>query len=132
MTEQLAESALLKLISRWVVVAIAGGLSWVVLLLLEIDKRDILQTERIENILEKVEYLSEEMDERQLEIYKRIDDKAADRYTGSDARVDRAKQDTIDKIQNTAIQRLLDRVDKLESQDDSNFPPRWPGGYDPK
>ena len=68
MTEQMAENALLKLVSRSVILGIAGVLAWAVLLLVEIDKRDAAQTQNIMHIHESIEELAAELDRRQLEI----------------------------------------------------------------
>jgi hypothetical protein len=117
-TEQLAESALLKLISRWFIVLMGGAVAWMVALLIEIDKRDSVQSQRIDHIAEQIDG-----------IYEEIDDRTKERYTSSDARVDKANQAVTDNIQNTAIERILQRIDDIDA---STHDHKWPEHYDPR
>ena len=120
-TEQLAESALLKLVSRWFVVLMGGAIAWMVTLLIDIDKRDGIQAQRIDHIVEQIDDIHDEIDAR-----------TAERYTSSDARVDKAQQAVTDNLQNTAIEKILQKVEELEGR--TRWPEDYvfPEGYDPR
>ena len=121
MTEQMAESAVLKLASKVVLVGMAGAVAWAISLLLQIDKRDGIQSERMENIVQQIEAISKEMDARQLEVFRRMDEKTKERYTTSDARADKAQQAAIDTIQTAALERILSRLDRIEEDNKENL-----------
>ena len=121
MTEQMAESAVLKLASKVVLVGMAGAVAWAISLLLQIDKRDGIQSERMENIVQQIEAISKEMDARQLEVFRRMDEKTKERYTASDARADKAQQAAIDTIQTAALERILSRLDRIEEDNKENL-----------
>ena len=121
MTEQMAESAVLKLASKVVLVGMAGAVAWAISLLLQIDKRDGIQSERMENIVQQIEAISKEMDARQLEVFRRMDEKTKERYTTSDARADKAQQAAIDTIQTAALERILSRLDRIEENNRENL-----------
>ena len=121
MTEQMAESAVLKLASKVVLVGMAGAVAWAISLLLHIDKRDGIQSERMENIVQQIEAISKEMDARQLEVFRRMDEKTKERYTTSDARADKAQQAAIDTIQTAALERILSRLDRIEEDNKENL-----------
>ena len=116
MTEQLAESAILKLVSRSFIVLMGGAIAWMVTLLIEIDKRDSVQSQRITHISETLDDVAIDIEVRLEGVYKRIDEKTTERYTTSDARVDKARQATTDTIQNTALERILEKLHDLEGR----------------
>jgi hypothetical protein len=129
MTEKLAESALLRLVSRWFIVAMGGAIVWMVTLLIEIDKRDSVADQRINHIIETLDDMAVAMEVRVENIYKRIDEKTAARYTSADAQTDKAKQAAIDNIQNATLERILKRIEVLESNKrEYSIPPY----YNPK
>ena len=111
-----AESTMLRMLSRWALLAIAGAMGWAVVLLINIDKRDSVQSQRIDHISETLDDVAIDMEMRLEGVYKRIDEKTTERYTTSDARVDKARQAATDTIQNTALERILQKIQELEGR----------------
>ena len=104
-----AENAMLRMLSRWALLAIAGALGWAVVLLINIDKRDSVQTERLDNIAAQ------------------IDRRTADRYTSKDASIDKAKQANVDAIQHAALEKIMERLNELIAESHNH---KWPEYYE--
>jgi triphosphoribosyl-dephospho-CoA synthetase len=129
--EAIVNNPMFTLVGRALVGVLTLVVAWAVSLLIEIDKRDAAQTERMTTVIDRIEDLRSDLEEQRVRIYERIEDRTASRYTAETARADWERQAGVDALQNNIIENILDRLEDLES-DDNNFPPRWRQDYDPK
>jgi hypothetical protein len=129
--EAIVNNPMFTLLGRAIVGVLTLVVAWAVSLLIEIDKRDAAQAERMTTLIEKIEDLRSDLETQRVRIYERIEDRTASRYTAETARADWERQGGVDALQNNILDDILRRLDDLES-DDNNFPPPWTKDYDPK